>query len=102
MRYSNILVVACTAASFSLSAQPSVDIILLTAPSYTETVGEANLLTAWSPPAGGNVWVLPLNGTKFLVNSSILAETIKAMGPGVFSFYFPIEGAGLRTDLIVE
>jgi len=102
MRYSNIMIVACTAASFSLSAQPDIDIILLTAPSNTETVGQSALLTTWSPPAEGDVWVLPPNGIKFLANSNTLAGSVEKIGPGVFSLYFPKAGLGLRTDLIVE
>ena len=96
------MIVACTAASFSLSAQPDIDIILLTAPSNTETVGQSVLFTKWSPPAEGDVWVLPPNGTKFLTNSNMLAASLNSLGTGVFSLYFPAVGQGLRTDLIVE
>lgn len=102
MRYSDIMIVACTAASFSLSAQPDIDIILLTAPSYTETVGQSALITTWSPPAEGDVWVLPPNGIKFLVSNNMLAASIEKIGPGIFSLYFPEAGLGLRTDLIVD
>lgn len=103
MSHANFLIAACTVASFSLSAQPSVDIILSTAPFYTENVSPMALQTTWTPPAGDDVWVLPPSGSKFLVASSTLAaEIAKEDEAGVYSLYFPNAGSGLRIDLIVE
>lgn len=103
MSFSNILVATCMVASPSLSAQPSVDIALASAPTTTEFVDQANLITSWSSSGSPTeyVWYLPPGGSKVLTSPKQLASDIYQDGQtGVYRLYFP--GSGLRMDLIVE
>lgn len=103
MKFNTFLFATSMVASFSLSAQPSTDEVLRTAPTVTQTAAKSDLASAWWPAsnAGDAVHFLTPSGSKVETTAGdLLAQIEEKVQLGIFSLYFV--SSGLRMDLIVE